>query len=60
MDAAAGALVDMVIPPNVPVSGGGGGNNDLPKQKDDWWDKWKNAFGNKLASSRKKNNKPHR
>lgn len=60
MDAAAGALVDMMIPPNVPVSGGGGGNNDLPKQKDDWWDKWKNAFGNKLASSRKKNNKPHR
>jgi len=60
MDAAAGALVDMVIPPNVPVSAGGGGNNDLPKEKDDWWDKWKNAFGNKLAYSRNKNKKTHR
>lgn len=60
VNAASGALVDMVIPPNVPVSGGGGGNNDLPKQKDDWWDKWKNAFGKKLATTRNKNNKPHR
>ena len=51
---AAGALVDMVIPPNVPVSGGGGGgNNDLPKQKDDWWDKWKPAFAKKPTKKSK-------
>lgn len=52
MTVTSSALVGMVIPPNMPVSAGGGGNNDLSKQKDDWWNKWKNAFGMKLASSK--------
>lgn len=47
----ADGLIGMLIPTNMPVSGGGGGSNDLPKQKDDWWDAWKNAFGMKLKGS---------
>ena len=27
------------------AGGGGGSNNDLPKNKDDQWDRWKNLFG---------------
>lgn len=27
------------------AGGGGGGNNDLPKNKDDQWDRWKSLFG---------------
>lgn len=29
----------------VHAGGGGGTNNDLPKNKDDQWDRWKNLFG---------------
>ena len=51
MTTVAESLVGMMIPPDMPVSAGGGGNNDLPKQKDDWWNAWKNAFGMKLKKS---------
>lgn len=45
------SLVGMIIPPDMPVSAGPGSNTDLPKQKDDWWNAWKNAFGMKLKKS---------
>ena len=45
------SLVGMIIPPDMPVSAGPGSNTDLPKQKDDWWNAWKNAFGMKLKKN---------
>lgn len=53
MTSTASALVGMAIPPDMPVSAGPGSNTDLPKQKDDWWNGWKNAYGMKLASPKK-------
>lgn len=54
MITAASALIDMAMPHDLP-SGGGGGAQDTggwSDDKDDWWDKWKNAFKNNLTISK--------
>ena len=56
MEGMMAAIGDMVFPPVTPSGAGGGpGNTDLPKQKDDDWDKWKkNGFTNKQRNGIKR------
>lgn len=43
-------LMTVALPENVSL-GGPGSNNNLPKQKDDNWNRYKNAFGMYLRRS---------
>lgn len=38
-------LMGIAVPQDVSLGGGGGSHNDLPKKKDDEWDRFKPAFG---------------
>ena len=38
-------LTGIAIPQDVSLGGGGGSHNDLPKKKDDEWNRFKPAFG---------------
>ena len=44
------ALLGIIMSPDVQLSSGGGGGSDLQKQKDDWWNHWKNTFGMHLKT----------
>ena len=43
-------LMGIAIPQDISLGGGGGSHNDLPKKKDDEWDRFKPAFGMKPRS----------
>ena len=38
-------LMGIAVPQDVSLGGGGGSHNDLPKKKDDEWNRYKPAFG---------------
>ena len=45
-------LIGIAVPEDVSLGGGGGSHNDLPKKKDDDWNRFKSAFGMKPAGNR--------
>ena len=45
-------LIGIAVPQDVSLGGGGGSHNDLPKKKDDEWNRFKPAFGMKPAGNR--------
>ena len=38
-------LMGIAVPQDISLGGGGGSHNDLPKKKDDEWNRFKSAFG---------------
>lgn len=56
MEGMMAAIGDMVFPPVTPSgAGAGGGESDLPKKKDDDWERWKkNGFTNKQRKGLKR------
>lgn len=45
-------LIGIAVPEDVSLGGGGGSHNDLPKKKEDDWNRFKSAFGMKPAGNR--------